>query len=621
MRIHYNSRDPQHKTPFGTLRRGELCKMTVFVPINVGAVGVSLILEDPDGQLCKEVSFVLSREEGDYGHWQGAFTMESGLYFYWFRIHKEGDSFRLFRQGSQTNMEQGDKWQLSFLPEDFTVPEYAMGSVMYQILPDRFYKSGDCDLTEKLQPFTIHENWDDLPRYGPDEEGYWNNDFFGGNFQGIREKLPYIKELGVGILYLNPIVMAFSNHRYDSGDYKRPDPMLGTEEDFRQLCADAHALGIRVILDGVFSHTGDHSRYFDSRGFFGTGAVSDPDSPYRSWFQFKDYPHDYEAWWGIRSLPCVNELDPGYLDYIIEDEDSVVAYWLSLGADGFRLDVADELPDEFILRLKKRIRSIKPDAFLLGEVWEDASNKRAYGVSRRYFVDGELDSVMNYPWRKGILDFVQGTDDGTAFGETVMALAENYPPQVLHCLMNLLGSHDKPRILTVLGDDFDGSKEEKATRRLSDEDYIAAREKFLMAAFLQYTLPGMPSIYYGDEVGLEGFEDPYCRRTFPWGKEDKTLQTFFCALGELKNGEISLQRGTVRIAEAGKGRVSFVRQAGDACSVVYVNRTTEEWNLPETGRILFGRGLQQLGNKVTLLTDGFCVLDPSHGLKEMIYRS
>jgi len=582
--------------------------MTLFVPHTAGAVGVSLILEDCNEQFCREVPFALTQQEGDYGHWQGSFTMDRGLYFYWFRIYKEGDAFRLFRQGNTTNMEQGDKWQLSFLPEDFTVPDYATGAVMYQILPDRFCKAGDYDLTGKLEPYTLHADWYDLPRYGPDEEGHWNNDFFGGNFRGIREKLPYLKSLGVGVLYLNPIVMAFSSHRYDAADYKRPDPMLGTEEDFRLLCETAHDLGIRVILDGVFSHTGDHSLYFDSRGYFGAGAVSDPNSPYRSWYQFKDYPHDYEAWWGIKSLPCVNELDPGFLDYIIEAEDSVVAYWMGLGADGFRLDVADELPDEFILRLKNRIRGIKADALLLGEVWEDASNKRAYGVSRRYFVDGELDSVMNYPWRKAILDFVQGTDDGTAFGESVMTIAENYPPQVLHCLMNLLGSHDKPRILTVLGDDFEGSKEEKAHRRLDPVQYARTREKLYLAAFLQFTLPGMPSIYYGDEVGLEGFEDPWCRRTFPWGREDETLQTFFRALGELKNGEPTLRRGTVRILEAGQGRLAYVRQTEEASAFVYVNRTGEEWSLPHGGELLFGRGLQCLGDKITLLPYGFCVI-------------
>lgn len=209
-----------------------------------------------------------------------------------------------------------------------------------------------------------------------------NNDFFGGNFQGITEKLPHIASLGATVLYLNPISKAFSSHRYDTGDYKTPDPMLGTEEDFATLCQEARKLGIHVILDGVFSHTGSNSLYFDRyRAFGGHGAYADPQSPYRSWYQFYHYPDSYHCWWNFDTLPCVNKMDPTYLDYVIDGPDSVVAHWLRLGADGFRLDVVDELPDAFVLRLKRRIREIKPDALLIGEVWEDASNKIAYDLA------------------------------------------------------------------------------------------------------------------------------------------------------------------------------------------------------------------------------------------------
>ncbi len=609
MRIHFDSRNTDHKTPFGTLRRGDLCQMNILIPHDCGAVAVGLIVEDCDMQFCREIPFAPGQRDQDYQSWQGSFTFDCGLYFYWFRIYKKDGSFRLFKQGSRTNMELGDKWQLSVIPEDLTVPDYAEGAVMYQILPDRFCKVGDCDLWDKLQPFTLHEDWYELPRYGPDEEGHWNNDFFGGNFRGIQEKLPYLQELGVGVLYLNPVVMAFSSHRYDAADYKRPDPMLGTEQDFRELCQAAHERGIRVILDGVFSHTGDHSIYFDARRTFGGGAVSDPDSPYVSWYQFKTYPHDYEAWWGIKTLPCVNELDPGFLHYIIDGEDSVAAYWLGLGADGFRLDVADELPDAFILRLKKRIRQLKPDALLLGEVWEDASNKRAYGVSRRYFVDGELDSVMNYPWREAILDFVMEKDGGEGFAERVMSLAENYPPQVLRCLMNLLGSHDKPRILTVLGDDFQGSKEEKAHRRLNGEQYELARQRLMLAAFLQYTLPGMPSIYYGDEAGLEGFEDPYCRRTYPWGREDALLRDFYRGLGRMKKTHAALRKGDIRIRAAGQGRLHFLRSLEEQSLHILVNRTGEPWTAAVRGTAVFGRALQIMDREITLLPGGFCLIE------------
>ena len=349
MRILFDSRQTQYKTPFGTLRTGECCVLQIRIPTEVGTSGVRLMLEDSEHAVCAELPFsFVSRGEDGYELWRLEFTrQETGLHFYWFRIDKRGGgSFRLFRQGSDTNMEAGEKWQLSVIPADFTVPDFAPGTVMYQIFPDRFARSGSCDLTYKLQPFWVHESPDELPEYRPDAHGeVRNNDFFGGNFAGIREKLPYLQELGVGVLYLNPIFMAWSNHRYDTADYRRPDPMLGTEEDFRTLCDEAHARGMRVILDGVFSHTGSNSVYFDAKHVFGHGAVSDPNSPYRRWYRFHRYPDDYEAWWGIRTLPCVEELDETYLHYIIEDEDSVIAHWLRLGADGFRLDVVDELPD------------------------------------------------------------------------------------------------------------------------------------------------------------------------------------------------------------------------------------------------------------------------------------
>ena len=347
--------------------------------------------------------------------------------------------------------------------------------------------------------------------------------------------MDYIASLGTTILYLNPISKSFSSHRYDTGDYKTPDPMLGTEADFAELCAQAHAHGIRVVLDGVYSHTGSNSLYFDKeRTFGGNGAYCTKDSPYYSWYTFYHYPDSYNCWWNFDTLPTVNKMDPKFVDYVITGEDSVLAHWLKLGADGFRLDVVDELPDEFVLLLKKRLRELKPDALLIGEVWEDASNKIAYSRRRRYFVDGELDSCMNYPFRTAILNFIKGLDDGRGLAETVMTIAENYPPQVLLCNMNLLGTHDTPRILTALVDDFEGSREELAKRHLSHNQYYTAQERLMRASFLQFTLPGAPSIYYGDEAGMEGGKDPFNRRTYPWGREDTDLRDHFLRLGRLR---------------------------------------------------------------------------------------
>lgn len=619
MRILFDSRDMQHKTPFGTVRTGQLCSLHMDIPRCCEAIGVMLMLEDCDGKPCAEFPFVPEEENGDYRRWHCEFTMPAGLYFYWFRVRKNEGDFRLLRQGKLTNMEAGEKWQLSFLPGDLTVPDYSRGAVMYQIFPDRFAKAGDCDLTQKLRPFEVHENLRDTPRYTPDAQGNWSNDFYGGNLAGICTKLPYLRELGVEILYLNPIFMALSNHRYDTADYKCVDPMLGSEADFKALCDEAHRLGMYVILDGVFSHTGSNSRYFDARHVFGGGAVSDPNSPYRSWYRFRHYPDNYEAWWGIPTMPNVEETAPGYMNYIIHDADSVVAHWMALGADGYRLDVVDELPDEFVLALKKRIREINPQALLIGEVWEDASNKRAYGVSRRYFVDAELDSVMNYPWRKAILSYVTGADDGSAFGEAVMTLAENYPPEVLQCLMNCLGTHDTPRLLTVLGDEFHGTREEKAERFLTPEGRALAVRRMKAATFLQFTLPGMPSIYYGDEAGMEGFDDPFCRRFYPWGEEDETIRAWYRSLIRLKRELPALRQGDVRVSEAGQGRIAFVRAAEEQVAEIYVNQSPAPWTLSTQGALRFGRGIDFDGEGTTLQAGGFCLLlrneKQAHGIE------
>lgn len=609
MRILFDSRNIEFKTPFGTIRRGQNCVIRIHVPFSSGAKAVSLILENHDQQRVSEIPLSMPERKGDYGIWECSLCPEeSDLYFYWFYISKEQGGFRLFKQGNGTNMEAGGKWQLSVIPEDFTTPCYAAGAVMYQIMPDRFYQEGSCDLTEKLQPIRMHKNWNELPEYLPDSQGNWCNDFFGGNLAGIRTKLPYLQSLGVNILYLNPIFMAYSNHRYDTADYKRIDPMLGTEEDFRELCREAHRRNMRVILDGVFSHTGSNSVYFDAKGIFGHGALTDPQSPYRSWYRFSDFPGKYEAWWGMPTLPNVEETDPGFMDYIIDAEDSVVAHWLRLGADGFRLDVVDELPDSFVLRLKRRLRQIKPDAMLIGEVWEDASNKRSYGVARRYFVDGELDSVMNYPWRKAIIDFVLGRDDGSALAESIMTLAENYPPQVLCCVMNLLSSHDTVRIFTALAEEYPETRAARSVHQMSPEVRARALHKLHLATFLQFTLPGMASIFYGDEAGLEGFEDPFCRKTYPWGGEDRDLLNYYRALCRLKNELSVLRDGDIRITEAGQGRIFFTRENGRQVALVCVNAADKPRKLPDGYTLRLGRGMDYDGDSLWLEPGGFCLL-------------
>ena len=612
MRILFDSKQPQFKTPFGVLTPGQVCTLHVHIPTSVCTRRAEIVLCYEDGNPARYLEMHQTEQRGAYDIWQGEFSLFApGLHFYYFQIHDPHGMFRLFKQGDDANMEAGDLWQVSCIPADFTTPDWAKGAIIYQIFPDRFRRCGKPDLTGKLEPYTVHKDWYEDVDWAPDENGViQNNDFFGGNFQGITEKMDYIASLGVTILYLNPISKSFSNHRYDTGDYKTPDPMLGTEADFSKMCQAAHERGIKVILDGVYSHTGSNSLYFDrNHTFGGKGAFCSQQSPFYNWYTFYEWPINYHSWWNFDTLPTVNKMHPDFIKYIITDEDSVVAHWMKLGADGYRLDVADELPDEFIRMIHNRIREINPDALLLGEVWEDASNKMAYGKRRRYFTNGELDSVMNYPFRTAILDFMRGRDSGYRLRDTVMSIVENYPPQVVACNMNLLGTHDTPRILTALVDDFDGSREEKAHRHLSRNQLEVARDRLMMASFLQYTLPGAPSLYYGDEAGMEGYKDPFNRRTYPWGREDQEILTHFRSLGKLKQQQEPLRLGDIQFFAAGDKHLGFSRSYGGKTIKIYVNRSGDPWEIAP-GRVIFGRNLQTISHSSLVLAPrGFCAVE------------
>ena len=612
MRILYDSKQTHFKSPFGTLTPGQLCTLHIHVPGTVDAKSVQCILQYEDGRPAQTVEMAFTKKHGAYDIFRGSFSMEEpGLYFYYFRVHARTGDFRLFKYGDDTNMEAGSLWQLSCIPASFQTPDWAKGATIYQVFPDRFYKAGRCDLSGKLEPYTIHKDWYEEVSWQPTAEGLvLNNDFYGGNFKGITEKMDYIASLGTTILYLNPISKSFSSHRYDTGDYKTPDPMLGTMADFKALCDAAHSRGMRVILDGVFSHTGSDSLYFNrNRSFPGIGAYNSEKSPFYSWYTFQNWPNQYTSWWGFDTLPTVNKMHPDFIDYIIKRDDSVVAHWLRSGADGFRLDVADELPDAFLKLLYDRVKELKPDGYVLGEVWEDASNKVAYGQRRKYFVDAELDSVMNYPFRTAILNFIRGWDGGKGLKDTVMTIAENYPPQVLACNMNLLGTHDTVRILTALVDEFEGSRAEQAQRRLSRNQLEVARERLLAASFLQYTLPGSPSLYYGDEAGMEGHKDPFNRRPYPWGREDREFLQHYRRLGQLRKDHPALRLGDIRFFQAGDKHLGFSRSYEGKTLRIYCNRSADSWEIP-AGKLLLGYNLQVVApDWLTVGPRGFCILE------------
>jgi glycosidase len=469
---------------------------------------------------------------------------------------------------------------------DPPAPWFGQG-VTYQIFPDRFCRQSVPDPDGMVGGRTVHQSWEEEPVYLPDEHGeIRNRDFFGGSLAGIQSKLPYLKSLGVDTLYLCPIFEGAENHRYGTGDYEKIDPMLGTETDFSALCTAAHELDMHIMLDGVFNHVGYVSRYFNGDGSYPTvGAAQSQDSPYYPWFRFDHWPDRYESWWGIYSLPAVEEWCPDYRDYIARGEDSIVRRWLRAGADGWRLDVADELPDEFLHDIHTAARAEKPSAVVIGEVWEDGSNKISYDVRRHHIWGGHCDGLMNYPFRGALLAYLMG-GPAEDFQGAMETLREHYPPWAFASAMNSLGTHDTPRVLTLLGEGGerrDMSRDWRFAHRLNPEQKARSTALLKLAAVVLYAFPGSPTVYYGDEAGMEGFEDPFNRRPFPWGREDGELTAWFAALGRARHTHQALREGELRWARAQGDVLAFIRGRGEGSVLAAVNRGQAPVHLPWRG--------------------------------------
>ena len=578
----FDPRDAACKSPFGAVACG---------------AEVSFTLRDGDYYACE---LLVHREFAGVdevcplppaeGGFSGIYTapQEPDLCWYAFRFTRADGSTVCYGRSGWCGQDALVRWQLTVY-EDTPTPAWFGQGVTYQIFPDRFRRTSVPDVGGMVGRRWVHDNWSDQPVFLPDEQGQiTNRDFFGGSLAGITEKLDYLKSLSVSTIYLNPIFEADSNHRYNTADYHAIDPMLGSEEDFRTLCREAHARDIRIILDGVFNHTGSNSRYFNAEGFYPEpGAAQSTESPYFSWYSFHPWPTDYDAWWGVHTLPAVNEEQPDYRRFIISDKDSVVRHWLRDGADGWRLDVADELPDDFIAAIRDAIQAEKPNGYLLGEVWEDGSNKIAYSRRRRYLLGRETHGLMNYPFRTALLAWLGG-GDAAAFRDDMETIRENYPPAAFYGAMNFLGSHDTPRILTLLGvEQTPEDKGQRAAYRLSPAELARGQMKLRLAAMLLYSFPGSPTLYYGDEAGMQGFEDPLNRGTYPWGGEDGSLLAFFRRLGQLRAERVSMQCGIIRYLHAQGGGLVVERLHGTERTVTALNAgdTPLELTLPWDGRL------------------------------------
>ena len=513
----HNSRLSRFRSPFGAVKAGTEVKLSIFAPF---VKSVTLRLWENSEQLVP-----MTREDGYFT--ASVLCQKPCLLCYYFILETENGTMyylnapdMLGGEGEYTaDCDCMRSYSITVYDGAFTTPSWCDGAVMYQIFPDRFNSAGSGDATGKR----VHSKWSDDPEYLPipPKDYYAADDFFGGDLKGIEDKLDYIQDMGVDTVYLNPIFKSYSNHRYDTGDYEQIDPLLGTNDDFAHLCKCAQERNMHIILDGVFSHTGSDSRYFNRESTYPeVGAYNSTRSKYYSWYCFEEYPSKYDSWWGVWSLPCTKETEPSYMDYILRDENSIVKKWLRLGASGWRLDVADELPDEFLFELRKQVKREDPEALIIGEVWEDASKKESYSHLRPYLQGAQLDSVMNYPLRKALLKYLLDTN-ASSFARSVESLMENYPPQVFTKLMNFISTHDTERACTLLGeaphkDTVD--KHFQAQYRLPHDMEEIAKARLQLAYAILFMLPGIPCVYYGDEDYTQGYADPFNRTTKRWDK-------------------------------------------------------------------------------------------------------
>lgn len=580
IKVIHDSQSLIYRKPFGAVEQGREVKLSIDVDKEIIAA-VELVKFDGT-----KVNMGMKKQylnNGSYRYSAEINTEDTlGVLGYYFILIDGYD--RLYYGNNDEHLGgTGQIYTYNPVPYQITVykksdiPDWYKEGIIYQIFIDRFYNGNDDGKVNnpKKNSF-IYGRWDDSPMYIKDYQGRilrW--DFYGGNIRGIIKKLDYIKSLGVNIINLSPIFKSSSCHKYDTGDYEIIDEMFGTNEEFKELCEIAESKEIKIILDGVFSYTSSDSRYFNKIGSYGEiGAYQSPNSKYHNWYKFNRYPYSYECWWGIDGRPNLNVMNGDYMNYIIDGENSIIKKWIELGASGWRLNVTDELPDEFIEKVKKGLDIIDKETILIGDIWDDASNKISYSKRRRYIFGNEVQAVTNYPLRESLINFTKGYIKSNKFRKKIMSLYENYPREVFLGNMNVIGTPDTERILTVL----DGNIQ---------------LLKIIVA--LQFTLPGVPLIYYGDETGVTGGKDPDNRKSYPWGHENNDLIGFYKKIAEIRNSQNGLKKGDFSIFDTDENVFAFERVYENERIVIVVNvsnaqKIIKDINLEGTYLDLFNEG-------------------------------
>lgn len=587
--LRFDSRAAVHKAPFGAVTAGSTIAFALDALPGVDQLtlvvekrrleGNQEVLEYSDlvrVPMSKGVARAPARsrpparpevsKDATHERWSASHRFgDIGVYGYWFEAEIGGQryAYQNNRDPVFWTREQGSggpgsvedlpaaksvirRYRQTVYAADFKVPEWAPDIVYYYLFPDRFRNGNKANDPQpgvtKYHDGTVelHPRWLDKPwKPGDGSDDRYNNDFFGGDLAGVINKLDYIRELGANTIYMTPVFKAASNHKYDTADYKQIDPGFGSNADFERLTSLAARRGIRVILDTSLNHTGQDSLYFDRFGNFGgQGAFANGkinrDSPYASWYSFdatqREPDKQYKGWVGVADLPELNKASPSWRNFAYRNRDSVTKLWLDRGAAGWRMDVAPWVPDDFWREWRSAVKSRHPDALTVAETWFDAS---------KFLLGDMFDSTMNYIFRNTVQEYAAG-GNASKLVPNLELMREAYPRPAFYALMNLLSSHDQARALHHFGWHDD----------TQDPAVIAlAKQRLKLALLFQMTYPGAPSVYYGDEVGMTGGDDPYNRGTYPWadlgGKPDTALLADFKRLIKLRHDHAVLRRGTL----------------------------------------------------------------------------
>lgn len=579
-------------TPIEEAANGITYRVHVDAPMNGWYDDMYFVVENEKGSHAYKIQHK-ENKDGTVSFESDIFLENRAMYRYYFSYNLDGKhKFIKKKEMTEDNIYRDEMFKMAV---NFSVPDWAKGKIMYHIFLDRFYR-GSKEPLQKMPRRHIHKNWDEPMQIGPDSEGIWNNDFYGGDFQGITQKLDYIESLGVSILYISPPVYSQSNHRYDTSEYEKIDPYAGTNEDLKILCEEAHKRGMKVVLDAVFNHTGSDSKYYNEYNSFDElGAYQSEQSKYTPFFKKHYNPNtgkmEFSYWWGMTNLPVCDGNSKAWLEYIT-GENGIIDQWFQLGIDGLRLDVADDLTDYFIEQIKVAVERNKKDGFILGEVW-----KNFMRMNRDYIAGGKgMHATMNYPLVDSLIRYFKYADT-EKLRWTISDILNEYPEEAIYALMNFTSTHDISRAITVYGSkhefapytEYSWDALRKEDRKycedfsLTQEEYNHGKDVYKAHVSTLAFLPGILSIFYGDEVGTQGLGNLSNRKPFPWGQEDKDLLEFFTGIGKIRLNHKFLEQAELNMLKINRDYLMFERTTDNESAIVAINRTDQNQpiELPE----------------------------------------